>query len=112
MQKRVRENEKVKKEKEIATNLAKIVRWYTLSTQENGEQLLDPYEADLNFRIEKAFKANESKFIYNDNGVNCVVDFGQWKDYPEQQPDESLPVIRKNQMECKHLQSRVFTIEF
>ncbi|XP_052771701.1 protein mono-ADP-ribosyltransferase PARP14-like isoform X3 [Mya arenaria] len=91
----LRDAAKIEQDHNAAMILKDIIQWYWIEQTEMEDEL-KPYEMMLNYQIEQAFKAQEDKFTYTDNGEMVIVDFKNCSEYCQSKPDEKDIILRKD----------------
>ncbi|XP_052770990.1 protein mono-ADP-ribosyltransferase PARP14-like [Mya arenaria] len=90
----LRDAAKIEQEHNAAVILKDIVQWYWMEQTEMTDEL-KPYEMMMNYQIEQAFKTQEDKFTYTDNGETVIVDFKNYSEYCQSKPGEEDTILRK-----------------
>lgn len=89
--------ERARHQKASAEELYKIAQWnYEEITETEFKET--PYEKQLNYRIEQAYKNHDTTFEFVDDneGEAFVIDFNQLIEYRKSDPGDTLKVIRKD----------------
>ena len=78
-----------------------MVQWYFIEITDVGTNL-EKYNTHLNFKIEKAFKEQSDTFQFPDvKGVIYEIDFKILEEYPVDNRNDTVQVIRKDLIKGK-----------
>ena len=93
--------ERFELEKNHAEMLKNIVQWFYIEITDVGQNLVK-YTPLLNFWIEKAFKDQQPSHQFKDSeGVAYIVDFAAMEEYPEDNKEDTVKVIRRDLIKGK-----------
>lgn len=78
-----------------------IVQWFYIEITEVGQNLVK-YTPLLNLAIEKAFKDPQPSYQFKDSeGVAYIVDFAAMEEYPVDNKEDTVKVIRRDLIKGK-----------
>ena len=94
----IRDAEKNLQEKQAAELMASMVEWCFLDT--TGSNDLNKYPPHLNMQLEKALRNQETRTSFlDDQGKRYFVDLTTYEEYPEDDPTDTVKVIRKSKLD-------------
>ncbi|CAG2243958.1 unnamed protein product [Mytilus edulis] len=94
----LRDFDRQRQKQQHAKLVADMVQWYFISVEDTGQKL-EEYPAEVNLLLEQALKNNEPKAFFLDNSGNkYIVDFTDYEEYPEDDPSDTVAVLRKSKM--------------
>ncbi|CAG2225270.1 PARP10_14_15 [Mytilus edulis] len=94
----LRDFDRQKQKQQHAKLVADMVQWYFISVEDTGQKL-EEYPAEVNLLLEQALKNNEPQAFFLDNSGNkYIVDFTDYEEYPEDDPSDTVAVLRKSKM--------------
>ena len=94
----IRDAEKNRQEKQAAELMASMVEWCFLDTTAGNN--LNKYPPHLNLQLEKALRNQETRTSFlDDQGKRYVVDLTTYEEYPEDDPLDTVKVIRKSKLD-------------
>ena len=100
----IRQADVKRQEEAEAELLANMVEWCFIDITQDG-QTLEKYPPNINRLLEKALRNQQSEATFNDNtGVEYVVDFGTYEEYPKSDQTDRVKVIRKSKVDGRYLQ--------
>ena len=100
----IRQADVKRQEESEAELLANMVEWCFIDITQDG-QTLEKYPPNINRLLEKALRNQQADAKFNDNqGVEYVVDFGTYEEYPKTDPTDRVKVIRKSKVDGRYLQ--------
>ncbi|VDH94340.1 Hypothetical predicted protein, partial [Mytilus galloprovincialis] len=93
-----RDLDRQKQKQNHAKLVADMVQWYVISVEDTGQKL-EGYPAEVNLLLEQAFLNNEPQAFFLDNSGNkYIVDLTNYEEYPEDDPSDTVAVLRKSKM--------------
>ncbi|XP_060594497.1 protein mono-ADP-ribosyltransferase PARP14-like [Ruditapes philippinarum] len=76
--------------------MSNIAQWYVIEVTEDGEDV-QPYERDLNLKIETRYKQNAQEMGYTGvDGRDYIINFEAMEEYPETDKTAVAKVLRRN----------------
>ncbi|XP_060608587.1 protein mono-ADP-ribosyltransferase PARP14-like [Ruditapes philippinarum] len=75
--------------------MTNIAQWYVIEVTEEGEDV-QPYERELNLKIEKRYKQNAQEMGFNVDGRDYIINFETMEEYPETDIKAVAKVLRRN----------------
>lgn len=94
----LRDVDRQRQKQQHAKLVADMVQWYFISVEDTGQKL-EEYPAEVNLILEQALKKNEPQAFFLDNSGNkYIVDFNNYEEYPEDDPSDTVAVLRKSKM--------------
>ncbi|VDI06302.1 poly [ADP-ribose] polymerase 10/14/15 [Mytilus galloprovincialis] len=94
----LRDFDRQRQKQQHAKLVADMVQWYFISVEDTGQKL-EEYPAEVNLLLEQALKNNEPQAFFLDNSGNkYIVDFNTYEEYPEDDPSDTVAVLRKSKM--------------
>ncbi|XP_052226217.1 protein mono-ADP-ribosyltransferase PARP14-like isoform X1 [Dreissena polymorpha] len=102
MNKIIKDAIQIENDKQAAMILKDVVQWYYIDVTDEGDDL-NAYGLDLNYKIEKAFKNQDSQFMYKEDSVEVVVDFNTLQEYEKDEKDDNkkTKIVRKDLIQDK-----------
>ncbi|VDI82837.1 Ca-activated chloride channel homolog [Mytilus galloprovincialis] len=86
------------KQQQHAKIVPDMVQWYFFSIEDTGQKL-EEYPQEVNLILEQAFKKHEPQaFFLNNSGNKYVVDFNTYEEFPEDDPSDTVVVLRKSKL--------------
>jgi hypothetical protein len=97
----IRRADAARQEKQAAEIMADMVEWCFLEITPKGQQL-ENYPPDINMKLEKALRNQESEISFFDSqGKRYIVDLTNYEEYPEDDKTDVVKVIRKNKIDSE-----------
>ncbi|VDI06300.1 Hypothetical predicted protein [Mytilus galloprovincialis] len=94
----VRDIDRQKQKQQHAKLVADMVQWCFIVVENTGHKL-EEYSAEVNLLLEQALKNNEPQAFFLDNSGNkYIVDFTSYEEFPENDPSDTVAVLRKYKM--------------
>ncbi|XP_076101153.1 protein mono-ADP-ribosyltransferase PARP14-like [Mytilus galloprovincialis] len=94
----LRDIERQKQKQQHAKLVKDMVQWYFISVEDTGQKL-EEYPPEVNLLLEQALKNNEPQAFFLDNSGNkYIVDFTNYEEYLEDDPSDTVAVLRKSKM--------------
>ncbi|XP_053389479.1 protein mono-ADP-ribosyltransferase PARP14-like [Mercenaria mercenaria] len=81
--------------KKLAARMSYLVQWSYIKIGETG-QTLQPYDKDLNYKIETAYISNSQNVKFSIDKTKYVLDFHKMEKYPEDDATDVLNVLRRD----------------
>ncbi|KAK3094887.1 hypothetical protein FSP39_007507 [Pinctada imbricata] len=101
----IRKADNKRQEEAEAQLLADMVEWCFIDVTSDG-QTLEKYPPSINRLLERALRKQESAATFTDNqGVEYVVDFQNYEEYPKNDPTDTVTVIRRSKVDGTELPS-------
>ena len=94
----IRDVDRQKQKHEHAQLVKDMVQWYFISVEATGQKL-EEYPPEVNLTLEQALKNNDPQAFFLDNSGNkYIVDFTAYEEFPEDDPTDTVKVLRKSKM--------------
>ncbi|KAL4231262.1 Poly (ADP-ribose) polymerase [Mactra antiquata] len=82
-------------DKQAAELLSGIVQWFYIEITNVGQNL-QPYDKEMNYRIETAFNNKDKNIKFKADDKMYIIDFTDMIEYPEKNKQDSISVIRRD----------------
>lgn len=93
--------ERARNEADNAEKLHGIVQWHYEEVMPDGSMEPKPYNKDLNFKIEEAYKGNKPEIRFQTGNKTYVIDFNKLVEYDKDDDKDTVRVIRKDILKGK-----------
>lgn len=94
----IRRAESIRQEQQAADLMASMVEWCFLDPSASND--LTKYPSNISLQLEKALRKQETRTSFKDGeGKNYIVDLTTYEEYPEDDPTDTVKVIRKSKLD-------------
>ena len=94
----IKDVDRQKQKQQHARLVADMVQWYFISVEDTGQKL-EEYPPEVNLILEQALKNNDQQAFFLDNSGNkYIVDFTTYEEFPEDDPSDTVAVLRKSKL--------------
>lgn len=102
----IRSADREKQTKQKAKIVTDMVQWYYMEQDKaKNKTTLKEYPSEVNLILETALKDQKpTASFYSHDGSKYIVDLNSYEEYPDDDPTDSVKVLRKSKLVGKELE--------